>query len=242
MATAFKTLDILTLQEPSKKRYQKNLDTLLDVISAHGSKDLILAPEVFLTTFDYEHMSTVAKFSAKALKILKKEISHQILVLTLIVEEAEGYVNQVVVIHQHKIVYKHNKSKLFKLGDEDLHFHAGKKKKIQPFEINGVRYAILICFELRHKELWGQIEGADVVLIPSMWGKARKRHLEVLSRALAIMNQCYVIVSNGANEDMARASAIISPNGEVIKDEKKSAITAQIDLREITKIRRYISM
>ena len=109
-------------------------------------------------------------------------------------------------------------------------------------EIEGVKYALLICFELRFKELWKLVEGADVVLIPSRWGKLRKMHLEVLSRALAVMNQCYVIVSNSSDEDMASSASIISPAGHVTMDDKQEAVEGTIDFREIKKMRRYIVM
>jgi len=201
-----------------------------------------VVPEVFLTGFDYAHMITAAKFSANALKTLKKEINEQVVVLTLILEDGEDFVNQAVVIHKHKIIHRQEKIKLFKLGNEDLYFKAGKKKKIKPFMLDGVSYALLICFELRFKELWKQIEGADVVLIPARWGKARKNHLEILSGALAVMNQCYVVLSNASNSDMASSSAIISPMGDVVRDDTKEAIEATIDFREIKKIRRYIAM
>ncbi len=164
------------------------------------------------------------------------------LVLTLILEEGDGFVNQAVVIHKHKVIHRQNKVKLFKLGDEDLYFSTGRKKQIKPFEIEGVKYALLICFELRFKELWKQIEGADVVLIPSRWGKPRKTHLEVLSRALAVMNQCYVIVSNSSDDEMAGSSSIVSPTGEVAADDKLEAIEGSVDFREIKKMRRYIVM
>jgi len=237
-----KQLQAVSLQLPSHPRYQENLDTLLQFLREHQEKQLIVVPEVFLTSFDYEHMPTAAKFSANALKTLKKEVDEQILVLTLILEEGEGFVNQAVVIHKHKVIYRQNKVKLFKLGDEDLYFTAGKKKRVGLFEVEGVKYALLICFELRFKELWKQIEGADVVLVPSRWGKPRKTHLEVLSRALAVMNQCYVIVSNSSDEDMAASSSIISPTGEVTADDRLEAIEGSIDFREITKMRRYIVM
>jgi len=237
-----KSLEVVTLQLPSHKRYQENLDTLLSHLKEHQDKDIIVAPEVFLTSFDYEHMATAAKFSANALKTLKKEVGDQIVVFTVILEEGDSFINQAVVIHKHKIVHRQEKVKLFKLGDEDLYFEAGKKKKIKPFEIEGVKYAIILCFELRFKELWAQVEGADVVIIPSRWGKPRKTHLEVLSRALAVMNQCYVIVSNSSDEDMASSSSIISPTGEVTMNDKLEAVEGNIDFREIKKMRRYIVM
>jgi predicted amidohydrolase len=187
-------------------------------------------------------MTTAAKFSANALRTLKKVVNEQIVVLTLILEDGEDFVNQAVVIHKHKVLHKQNKVKLFKLGDEDLYFKAGKKRKIQPFEIEGVKYALLVCFELRFKELWEQIEGVDVVIIPARWGKLRKVHLEVLSRALAVMNQCYVLVSNASNANMASSSAIISPSGAVNMDDSLYAIEGQIDFREIKKMRRYMDI
>ena len=237
-----KNIDVALLQLASAKRYQENLDRLLTYIAEHHDKQVIVAPEVFLTGYDYEHLTTAAKFSAKALKILKQEVNEQIVVLTLILEEGDGFVNQAVVIHRHKVIYRQNKVKLFKLGDEDLYFHAGKKKKIVPFEIDGVKYAILICFELRFKDLWKQVEGVDVVIVPARWGLLRKKHLEILSSALAVMNQCYVLVSNSADADMASSSSIISPYGNVVKDDSLSVVEGVIDFREIRKMRRYIVM
>ena len=237
-----KTMEAVVLQFRSNKRYQENLDKLIELIGLHHDKQIIVAPEVCLTAYDYEHLETAAMFSANALKTLKKEINEQILVLTLILKEEDEYVNQAVVIHRHKVVHRQNKVKLFKLGDEDLYLKPGREKKIKPFEIDGVNYALLICFELRFKDLWKRIEGADVVLIPARWGKLRKQHLEILSRALAVMNQCYVLLSNSADSDMAKSSAIIAPNGNVVMDDSKEAVEGTVDFREIKKMRRYIVM
>ncbi len=235
-----KNVEVVTLQLPSHKRYQENLDILIEQIDKYADKQLIVAPEVFLTALDYAHMTTAAKFSVNALKILKRKIDSQTLVITLILEEGDYFVNQAIVIHNHKIIYSQNKVKLFKLGDEDLYFLAGKKKNIKIFEIDRVKYAILICFELRFKELWRQIEGVDVIIIPAQWGLLRKSHIETLSRALAIINQCFVVVSNSSSSDMAGSSAIISPMGEVVADDNLQAIEGVIDFREIKKMRRYI--
>jgi len=153
-----KNINVAVLNLPSKKRYQENLDKLLEILKTNKDKQIIVAPEVFLTAYDYEHLSTAAKFSAKALKTLKKVVDNQIVVLTIIIREGDYFVNQAVVIHKHKVVYKQNKVKLFKLGDEDLYLQAGKKKKIVPFEIDGIKYAILICFELRFKDFGNKLK------------------------------------------------------------------------------------
>ncbi len=235
-------MEVVSLQLPSAKRYQTNLDTLLNYLHTYQDKDIIIAPEVYLTAYDYEHLTTAAKFSANALKTLKKVVDEQIVVLTLILEDGDEFVNQAVVIHKHKVVYRQDKVKLFKLGDEDIYLRAGREKKIKPFEIEGVKYALLICFELRFKDLWKQIEGVDIVLVPARWGLPRKKHLEILSSALAVMNQCYVLLANSSDTDMASSSAIISPNGTVIQDDNKESLEGVVDFREIKKIRRYIVM
>jgi len=116
-----KNMNVAVLNLPSAKRYQENFDRLLEILKEQKDKQVIVAPEVYLTAYDYEHLSTAAMFSAKALKLLKQEVNEQIVVLTLILEEGDTFVNQAVVIHKHKIIHKQNKVKLFKLGDEDLY-------------------------------------------------------------------------------------------------------------------------
>ncbi len=235
-----KQLKAVTLQLPTRPRYKENLERLLAEIEAHSDCDIIAAPEVYLTGFDYEHISTAAKFGESALKKLKKQVGDQILILSLILNTDKGYVNQAVVIHKHKIIHRQNKAKLFKLGDEHSHFAAGKSKKIKPFDIEGRKYAILVCFELRFKELWQQIEGADIVVIVAKWGLPRKSHLEILSRALAVMNQTFVIVSDSSDSDMASSSALITPFGEVTMDDSLEAIEGMLDMKLLKKMRRYI--
>jgi len=235
-------MEVVTLQLPSQPRYKENLDLLLQLLDEHQDKKLLVVPEVFLTAYDYEHIDTAAKFSAKALKLLKKRVDKQILVMTLILKDGDSYINQAVVIHNHKVVHRQNKVKLFRLGDEHKYLKAGKPKSIKSFEIDGIKYALLICFELRFKDLWKQIEGVDVILIPARWGLPRKGHLEILSKALAVMNQAYVILSNSSDADMASSSAIISPQGETVMDDSKLVLSSKVDFREIKKMRRYIVM
>ena len=233
---------IALLQLTTTESYEKNLNLLVEHIKQHQDRTLIVAPEVYLTGYDYENFEASLDFYERAMEVLLPLISTQIFVFTLVRREGERVVNQAVVIHNHKVVYRQNKYKLFHVGDEDKYFDAGRKNGIETFTLNGVTYGLLICFELRFKELWKALEGVDVLLLPAMWGEPRKRHLEVLSQALAIMNQCYVVVCNSANDDMASSSAVIHPWGEVVMDDKLSVIKTSIDLREVKRTRRLIPM
>jgi predicted amidohydrolase len=240
--TSKKMMRVLSLQLPSTKSYRENLDKLLEFIELHRDRELIVAPEVYLTAYDYPNIQEAAKFSAEALEILKGKISDQILVITLILKDGDSFINRAVVIHDHQVVYQQDKAKLFKLGDEDKYLKSGDIEDIKPFEIDGVKYALLICFELRFKYLWREIEGVDIILVPARWGLPRKAHLEILSKALAIINQSFLVLSNSSDKDMASSSAIISPNGDAIVDDSSSEIAGEIEFSQIKKMRRYIIM
>jgi len=236
------TITTTVLQLPSSSDYQENLDRLIELIEANRDSKIVIVPEVYLTAYDYPNIERAAIFSAQAIELLKEMISDQIVTITVILKEGGEFVNTAIVIHNHQIVHSQNKAKLFKLGDEHKYLKAGDESEIVPFEVDGIRFATLICFELRFKELWRQIEDADIVLVPARWGLPRKRHLEILSSALAVMNQCFVLLSNSSDSDMASSSAIITPNGDVVRDDSSEVIKNDIDMREITKIRRYIVM
>jgi predicted amidohydrolase len=138
--------------------------------------------------------------------------------------------NKAYVFYNQEVVYFREKVKLF--GYEKKYF---KKGEIEPeiFEIDGIKYAILICFEIRFIDYWVRLKGVDVVLIPAMWGVDRKSHLLTLSNALALSLQSYVVVSDG----LAFGSGIVSPWGEEIRSEEE-IINVDIDFNYVKKIRK----
>ncbi|MBN2721183.1 MAG: carbon-nitrogen hydrolase family protein [Campylobacterales bacterium] len=235
MTSKSSQLEVLCIDFFSNTLYDEHLQYLLDEIDKRNDyKNIILAPELYLSGFDYEAMDRASDFSEYAMGVLKQKVDKAIVVLTLIRKLDDGFVNQVVVIHNHKIIHTQEKSKLFKLGKEDKYFASGDQSQIKPFEIDGVRYGILVCFELRFKELWKQLEGCDIIMVPAKWGIARKHHFEVLSKALAVMNQCFVAATSSGDKDVANSSMTFSPSGMFCD--------LMIDLKEVAKMRRYIMM
>ncbi len=230
------------LQLDNNPEYGRNLEKIFYYISNLPENAIILAPEVCLTDYDYENLEKACQFSEEALEKLTKAVDNQIVALTVLRKIGTEFVNQAVVIHKGKIVHAQNKHKLFKLGNEHKYLKAGDGKDIKIFEIDGIKFGLLICFELRYKELWKKLEGADVILLPSQWGLPRKRHLEILGNALAVMNQCFVLVANSSKADMASSSAIYSPMGGIILNDAKECISGTIDFKEIKFMRRYLKL
>jgi len=234
--------EILVLQLANKKEYRKNLDELLEFLKEVSEDAIVLAPEVCLTNYDYENIEEACKFRKYALEKLLKVVDRQIVTLTMLRKVDDKYYNEAVVLHKRTVVHSQLKHKLFKLGDEHKYLEAGSAEDIKIFEVDGIKFGLLICFELRYKELWTKLETADIILIPSQWGLLRKRHLEILGNALAVINQCYVAISNSSKADMASSSAIYTPMGGVVIDDASKIIKNEIDFKQIKFMRRYLKL
>ena len=232
---------LVSLQLKTTQDFNYNLEYLISLINKEKENSFILAPELVLTGYSYNNMQDASLFTNIAIEKLLKLSINKTIAITMITKKKDKYLNTFYIFHNNKIVHTQSKNKLFVLNDERKFFTKGKKKDIKIFEINNLKIAVLICFELRFIDLWKQIQGADIILIPAMWGKKRAKHLSILSKSLAVLNQCFVVVSDSANDDMAKNSAIISPFGETYKNNKKEIISQNINLKEIKLMRRYMN-
>ena len=230
---------LAVLQFQSGDDFEANLERLITLFS-QSDADIVAAPEVCLTGFCYGRMAEGARFSDEAILKLLEIVGARVLVLTVIEELNGGFYNVAKVLHGGVVIHQQAKHKLFLLGDEHRHFQSGSIEAIKPFEAAGIKMGILVCFELRFPELWQQVEGAELIIIPAMWGKNRASHLAILSPALAVANRAFVMVSDSANDDMGRESAIITPWGERTSDNDAEIIKHAFERREIKKIKRAI--
>ena len=239
--TSNKTLVALQFNYENRS-LEDNFKTLKRLIDKTPTQSIVLAPELCLSGYKYDLLKESAEFSKKILPELENLSTSKTIALTLI-EEIDGkYFNNLKVFHNKKLIQTRAKARLFPLGNEQIHFSSGVDKDIETIEIDGIKIATLICFELRFTELWQKTLGADIIFIPSFWGKLRKSHLKTLCEALAIANQAFVIVANSSDDDMASSSAIITPFGNVYRDDSAFIIKHEVDLNEIKKMRRYINI
>lgn len=235
-------MNLIALQVKTTEDFSKNLEHLKKLIKECPEDSLILAPEIALSGFAYDRMQEAADFSLLAIKELQFLAVNKTIALTFITKQNEKFFNTLYIFHNQKTIHKQSKIKLFPLGDEHEHFSAGNEEDIKIIEIKGLKVATLICFELRFPQLWEKVKGADIILNPAMWGLKRKDHYETITKSLALVNQCFVIASNSADLNMAKGSAVISPFGNVIKDDEKEIIVEKVDLNEISKVRKYIDI
>lgn len=233
---------IVSLCFETDQDFSKNLDRLITLIDRSAEDAIIVAPEVALSGFAYERFDEAAVFTPHALEKLAQHVKNRLVIFTAITKEGENFYNTAYVLHQDKILHHQSKAKLFALGSEHEYFTPGEIKSISPFIFEGIRIGILICFELRFKPLWQQLEGCDIITVPAQWGKLRSDHFITLTNALAVMNQCYVIASDAANADTSAMSGIITPFGGEIRNSGAEALTSHYEARTVESMRRYLNV
>jgi len=242
--TTFKERPLCSLSFVSEgNSYDKNLSALLSLIEEAPSDAVIVIPELAVTNFDYDHFDEAAAYAAVITEALLKRAAEQIIAITMIERRDDGRIYNVAkVFHRGRIIHEQAKTALFTLGGEHDHFAPGSADGIVLFEADGLRMGLLICFELRFKALWQQIEGADIILIPAQWGKLRAQNFVSLTNALAIMNQCYVVASDTNNSDTSGMSGIITPFGEEKRNGNAPTLAGLFREKEVRKMRRYLDV
>ena len=107
------------------------------------------------------------------------------------------------------------------------------------------RIALSICYDLRFPELYRALSPVDLILVPAAFTDTTGRaHWEILLRARAIENQCYLLaVGQGGRHENGRMthgnSMIIDPWGEILDRKMKGpgVVIADLDHARIAEIR-----
>jgi deaminated glutathione amidase len=116
-------------------------------------------------------------------------------------------------------------------------------------DVEGWRLGLTVCYDLRFPELYRilAVEGAELVTVPAAFTLyTGKDHWELLLRARAIENQCYVLAANqwGVVEGKASygRSSIVDPWGVVLAQapDGDGVVSAELDRAHLERIRRSV--
>lgn len=240
-------LNLAALQfKPSLGKVEENLSKVLFLLKYVKEESIVVLPEMWFCGFDYDNLKSHAKRTEEVLEEIKRASLQRDLTIigTYPLEGQEGIYNCALVVEEGKIIGKRHKIKLFPLYEEEKHFKRGQDNPL--IESKRAKIGILICFELRFSSLL--LRDAEVLAVPSMWGKKRKEHLEAFSRSRAIENQSFLVLSNAwgkvGQEEYAGSSAIYSPWGEVLAYSEKgdSLLQVEVEKQQVYVVRRYIPL
>jgi deaminated glutathione amidase len=115
-------------------------------------------------------------------------------------------------------------------------------------EAEGWKVGLTVCYDLRFPELYRilAVEGAELITVPAAFTLfTGKDHWELLARARAVENQCFVAAANqwgahGEGKASYGRSMIIDPWGLVVAQapDEDCVISAELDRARLERVRR----
>jgi len=225
--------------------------------------DLIVLPEMFNTGFTMNAARLSEPMNSKSFRWMKQQAAQTkaVIVGSIIIKEGQRHFNRLIWMNPDGSFSTYDKRHLFRMADEHHYYSAGNEKIIK--EINGWKICPLICYDLRFP-VWSRnknesvnrgsgetekisnpksITGTwsnptyDCLIYIANWPEPRQTAWDILLRARAVENLCYVIGVNRVKKDgnginYIGGSTVINPKGERLFYELKKETIKTITLKK----------
>jgi omega-amidase len=223
-------------------------DRVIQHAAAAGAQ-LVALPETSTTGFTMESARFAEPLEGRSVSTLAELAQrHRVHVLAGVATSEGGdcFNSALWFAPSGELVGHYRKQRLFALGGEDVSYRPGDDTVIA--EVEGVRIAPFICYDLRFPELFRAVgPQVDAMILIANWPVRRRMHWDVLVQARAIENQCYFAAVNrigsGNGTPHDGGSVVYSPWGECLgaageKDAAAGAVVVvAIDSEEVTRVR-----
>jgi len=146
-------------------------------------------------------------------------------------------------------LFSYDKHHLFTYGHENHYYTAGADHTVVDYA--GMRLLLLTCYDLRFP-CWSRYATGreyDAIVIVANWPESRQSAWQILTRARAIENQCYLIGVNRVGADRnchyAGASVVVDPIGRTLGQchcGVPQALTVHLDKAELERRRQKFNV
>lgn len=227
-------------------------EKIAQMIGDNAGSDLYVLPEMWNTGFTVNPQAdAIAESEAQAImaRLAAEQgsaVAGSMAVRSRRVAESQGHEaeseefrNRFFFAEPDGTMSHYDKHHLFTVAKEDKAFEAGQQRTI--VEYKGVRIMLLVCYDLRFPVWSRSQEDYDCILYVANWPTLRIEPMRTLLKARAIENQCYVVGVNRVGGLFGGRSAIIGPDGTVIKEgsaDKQEVVSAEIDMQVLEKLRK----
>ncbi len=216
---------------------QANREKLETLLRDAPGADLYVLPEMFSTGFatSPEGIAEPSPSGTLALMQTLSAASDAAIAGSIAVCEQGRYYNRFFFVKPDGSVASYDKRHLFTYSGEHFRYTPGDKRVV--VEWRGVRFLLLVCYDLRFP-VWIRNRGDyDAILCVASWPKVRRPAWDTLVRARAIENQCFVAAVDRTGDDPSchynGGTAFIDPYGEVIArcaDDSEEFLYAELDM------------
>ena len=216
------------------------MDTLIDHA---GKADLYVLPEMFSTGF-VMRPEKYAETKGLSLRWMQEKAYQKDAAVcgSLAVADGENYYNRFYFVKPDGTTTIYDKRHLFTYSGEHEHYQPGNGRTV--VEWRGVRILLQVCYDLRFPVFSRNHKDYDLALYVANWPESRRPVWDILLKARAIENQCYVAGVNRVGDDKMchynGGTAVISPYGTVISaaaDNETSVAVATLDMEKLQAFR-----
>lgn len=220
--------------------------------AAAAGSQLVVFPEMADTGYEMETILRCASRwdddAGPFVRVQRAAREHRIAVAVGLSERTdEAIFNSVAVFAPDgEQIAAHRKTHLMNVEPVREKQRLGAGKTLTTFLLEGFRFGLVICYEVRFPEVSRAlaIAGAEVLLVPAAFPHARREHWSVLTRARAIENQAYLFAVNRVGTDagmpFAGRTQAYDPFGVVLaagNETEEGLHFAELERESLTRVR-----
>ncbi|MGB8448732.1 MAG: carbon-nitrogen hydrolase family protein [Nitrososphaeraceae archaeon] len=263
-----KSYKIALVQMKSSTIKSENLKLSVDYIRQAAKKkvELVCFPEFQMAYSPIEQsakeLSTIAEnaINGNFITTLRKEAKrHRIKIIATIYEnintkrkkKTDYRVSDTAIMISEKgdVMSIYRKLHLYDaLGFKESAKLVGGDKIERPVKVGIGKIGLEICYDIRFPEMSRilTLDGADVLAIPSGWvqGIMKEEHWQIMLKARAIENGCYVIAPDQVGNIFSGQSMVIDPFGITLLDmgNKEGVEVAEIARDRVESVRKSLPL
>jgi predicted amidohydrolase len=230
----------------------ESIEQLLATASGRGAR-VVVFPEYssyFVDPFDASLAENAQDLDGPFVQALTRLAgAHDVVIVAGLLERAgdgERVRNSAVAVGASGLVAHYRKLHLYDaFGQRESDWvEPGEIAAPQTFELDGLRFGLMTCYDLRFPEVGRSLvdAGADVFVVPAEWvrGPLKEHHWRTLLHARAIENTVFVAAADHPPPLGVGSSLIVDPQGVELAAVGTSTdvAVAHLDIGAIGRVRR----
>jgi predicted amidohydrolase len=229
--------------DPKLGEVEANLDLIARAVAeaaAAGSTFTVL-PEAAVTGYAFASLSEALPVARKAEAIAERALhglaeTHRMTIVCGTLEpDGDEIFNTALVLLPDGRRYRYRKMHLPFLGVD--RFATPGPDAPGVIEVDGLRFGVLICYDLRFPEAARvcALEGADLIALPTNWPVGVEFHPDLFAPARANENHCYVLAADRVGTERGTTfmgrSLLVDFDGKVLAQagREEELLTGEID-------------